>query len=127
MLTSLVKAEFDPMGIDSTEMAIALSDSDFHYRALTDTSEQFSWYRIPFSRVSAFTLPSEHIAKVELQGLMEWSATFRETIRWDQARNPEGWPLYTEHEKLQSLGIWFKKMLTALTVALLKVRLVWKL
>ena len=122
MLINLVKSESATFGLDSTDMAFALSKSPFYYRTLTDVSENFAWYKVPFNRISAFTLPSEHLARVDLQELMEWSAFFRETVRWDQTRNPEGWSGYSDHEKLQSIAAWFKKVLTDLTVRLLKSR-----
>ena len=124
MLVELVRSELATSSTDSTDMALALSKSGFFYRTLTDISEDFQWYRIPYSHVAAFSVPSEHIAKIELQELMHWSAFFRETVRWDQARNPEGWSAYSDHEKLQYLAAWYKKILTELTVKLLKTRLV---
>ena len=122
MLVELVSSDSTGMVSDTTDMALALSASPFYYRALTDTSEDFQWYKIPFSRISAFTLPSDHLARIDLQELMEWSTFFRETIRWDQTRSPEGWSAYSDHEKLQFLAAWFKKILTDLTVRLIKSR-----
>ena len=123
MLVELVKSESQGFGPDSTDMALALSKSTFYYRTLTDISENFDWYRIPFNRISAFALPAEHLAKIDLQELMDWSSSFRELIRWDQTRTPEGWTAYSDHEKLQFLAAWFKKILTDLTVNLIKSRL----
>ena len=122
MLVELVKSESRGLGPDSTDMALALSQSPFYYRALTDISENFEWYRIPFNRMAAFALPPEHLARVDLQEMMEWSSFFRETIRWDQTRTPEGWTAYSDHEKLQFIAAWFKKTLTDLTVYLIKSR-----
>ena len=122
MLVELVPSDSSGLTPDTTDMALALSASPFYYRALTDTSEDFQWYKIPFSRISAFTLPSDHLARIDLQELMEWSTFFRETIRWDQTRSPEGWSAYSDHEKLQFLAAWFKKILTDLTVRLIKSR-----
>ena len=122
MLVDLVKSETSGLGPDSTDMAVALSKSPFYYRTLTDVSENFAWYKVPYNHISAFALPSDHLARVDLQELMEWSASFRETIRWDHTRNPEGWTAYSDHEKLQFLAAWFKKILTDLTVHLLKSR-----
>ena len=104
MLVELVTSEPEGTVSDTTDMALALSASPFYYRALTDTSENFQWYKVPFSRVSAFTLPNDHLARVDLQELMEWSAFFREAVRWDQTRTPEGWSAYSDHEKLQFLA-----------------------
>ena len=120
MLVELVKSEQGVLGPDSTDMALALSKSPFYYRTLTDISENFSWYRVPFNRISAFALPADHLARVDLQEIMDWSSFFRETVRWDQTRNPEGWTAYSDHEKLQFIAAWFKRILTDLTVRLLK-------
>ena len=122
MLVELVKTESEGLGFDSTDMALALSKSPFYYRTLTDISENFNWYQVPFNRISAFALPADQLARVELQELMEWSSFFRDTVRWDQTRNPEGWTAYSDHEKLQFIAAWFKKLLTDLTVRLLKSR-----
>ena len=122
MLVELTKSESTNVP-DSTDMALALSGSPFYYRTLTDTSEDFKWYKVPYNRMTAHALPSDHLARVDLQELMDWSAYFRETIRWDQTRTPEGWTAYSDHhEKLQFLAAWFKKILTDLTVQLLKSR-----
>ena len=122
MLVELIRSETSGLGPDSTDMAMALSKFPFYYRTLTDISENFDWYKVPFNRISAFALPSDLLARVDLQELMEWSAFLRETIRWDQTRNPEGWSAYSDNEKLQAIAVWFKKILTDLTVRLLKSR-----
>ena len=122
MLVELVSSESNGFAYDPTDMALALSNSTFYYRALTDISEDFSWYIVPYGRIQALNLPADYLAKVDLQELMEWSAFFRETLRWDQTRTPEGWTAYSDNEKLQYLAAWFKKILTDLSVQLIKSR-----
>ena len=124
MLVELVKSESEGLAPDSTDMALALSKSPFYYRTLTDISEDFTWYRTPFNRISAFALPAENLSRIDLQELMDWSSFFRELVRWDQTRTPEGWTAYSDHEKLQFLAAWFKKILTDMTVKLIKSRFV---
>ena len=108
--------------LDVTSMATALAHTSFYYRALTETSEDFEWYQTPLAHIPAFSLSPDLISPFEATAYENFSATMRALLKWDGSRTPAGWSNYSNYEKLEFFGFWFKRTLTEISKHLLSER-----
>ena len=105
--------------LDATTMANSLASTEFWYRALTQTSEDLSFYVQPNSYIPAFNLPADKTATFSRRAFENFSATLRALLKWDSAWEPGGWILYTTAERVEFFGTMFRIKLTEITFYLL--------
>ena len=102
------------LGVDVAHMAISLANSKIHFRSLSDTSEKFQLYVTPYSFIPALDLDPDQIAVLDYASYVNFSATVKNFIHWDNSRVLPGWKNYSNAEKVEFFGTWFRLTLSEL-------------
>ena len=111
--------------LDVSALATSLANQPFFFRSLTETSEDMEYYVTPHAYIPAFSISPDNLTHFEAAAYENLSATVRNFLKWDGGRTPVGWPNYTNYEKLEFFGFWFKRTLTEISRILLTEREVW--
>ena len=107
------------IGIDVAHMANSLANSKIYFRTLTDTSEDFRLYVTPYGYIPAFNLAQDQIRILDRASYQNFTALLKNMIHWDNSRVVVGWDEYTNAEKVEYFGAWFRLTLTELSYNLL--------
>ena len=107
------------LGVDVAHMAISLANSKIYFRSLSDTSENFNLYVTPYGYIPAFDLAPDQICTIDYAAYTNFTAMVKTHIHWNNNRVLQGWQKYTNAEKVEFLGTWFRHTLTELSFHLL--------
>ena len=107
------------IGVDVTHMANSLANSKVFFRSLTDVSDNFQSYVTPYGFIPAFNLSPDQIRIVDRAAYQNFTALLKTYIHWDNSRVVIGWHDYTNAEKVEFFGSWFRLTLTELSYHLL--------
>ena len=106
-------------GVNIAHMANSLANSKVHFRALTDVSENFRNYVTPYGFIPAFNLAQDQIRILDRAAYENFTALVKNHIHWDNSRAVLGWQEYTNAEKLEYFGSWYRLTLTEISFHLL--------
>ena len=107
------------LGVDVAHMAISLANSRIYFRSLSDTSEKFQLYVNPYGFIPAFDLAQDQIGILDHASYTNFTALMKTHIHWSNSRVVPGWNNYSNAEKVEFFGSWFRLTLTELSFHLL--------
>ena len=107
------------IGVDVAHMANSLVNSKICFRSLTDISDNFQSYITPYGFIPAFDLAPDQIKTIDRAAYQNFTALMKTHIHWDNSRVVIGWAEYTNAEKVEFFGSWFRMTLTELSYHLL--------